>query len=365
MRRAALLISATAVLAGVSCGPAAEKPKDPDDLPLLGTKPFSLLPKPEFTFTDTHGNPYDFRKETDGKIALLYFGYTYCPDTCPLMMATLGAALKEVDPAVRDQVRMVFVTVDPGRDTPERLRSWLGSFDTTFVGLRGSMTVIDSLEGVYGFPPTKKESVGDGYVVSHPALVYAFTPDDKGRVMYGADTRKATWVHDLKLIAAHAWHAGAATAAESPAVPSPEPGEAAGGPAGIAPTTAASGSIQVLEAYAPAPPSGATTMAVYLTLLNTGATADTLVGLDSDVAAMASLHQTMHTDNMAHMKPVPFIALPPGDTVRLAPGGLHGMLMALKRHPAAGDTLMMVLTLARGGTLNVPTPVVRYEDLVR
>ena len=106
-------------------------------------------------------------------------------------------------------------------------------------------------------------------------------------------------------------------------------------------------------------------MAVYLTLLNTGATADTLVGLDSDVAAMASLHQTMHTDNMAHMKPVPFIALPPGDTVRLAPGGLHGMLMALKRHPAAGDTLMMVLTLARGGTLNVPTPVVRYEDLVR
>jgi protein SCO1/2 len=365
MRHAALLISATAVLASLSCGPAAEKPADPNDLPLLGTKPFSLLPKPEFTFTDTHGNPYDFRKETDGKIALLYFGYTYCPDTCPLMMATLGAALKEVDPSVRDQVRMVFVTVDPDRDTPERLRSWLGSFDTTFVGLRGSMAVVDSLEGVYGFPPTKKESVGDGYVVSHPALVYAFTPDDKGRVMYGADTRKGTWVHDLKLIAGHDWHGGAAAATETAAAPSPAQGEATGSPQGPTPTTAPNGAIRVLEAYAPAPPSGATTMAVYLTLLNTGTTADTLVGLDSDVAAMASLHETMHMGNMDHMKPLPFIALPPGDTVRLAPGGLHGMLEALKRRPAAGDTLMTVLKLARGGTLDVPTPVVRYEDIVR
>jgi cytochrome oxidase Cu insertion factor (SCO1/SenC/PrrC family)/copper(I)-binding protein len=363
MRRAALLISAAAALASFSCGPAAEKPQDPDDLPLLGTKPFSLLPKPEFTFTDTHGNPYDFQKETHGKIALLYFGYTYCPDTCPLMMATLGAALKEVDPAVRDQVRMVFVTVDPDRDTPERLRSWLGSFDTTFVGLRGSMAVVDSLEGVYGFPPTKKESVGDGYVVSHPALVYTFTPDDKGRVMYGADTRKATWVHDLKLIAGHDWQGGAAAA--SPTTPS---SAAVGGtdkPGGGTTTTSANEEIQVLEAYAPAPPSGATTMAVYLTLLNTGSTADTLVGLQSDVAAMASLHQSVRTANVDHMKPVPFIALPPGDTVRLAPGGLHGMLMALKRHPAAGDTLTTVLELARGGTLDVPTPVVRYQDLVR
>jgi protein SCO1/2 len=366
MRRVARLISATVALASLSCGPAAEKPTDSGDLPLLGTKPFSLLPKPEFTFTDTHGDPYDFRKETDGKIALLYFGYTYCPDTCPLMMATLGAALKEVPAAVRDQVRMVFVTVDPDRDTAERLRSWLGSFDTAFVGLRGSMAVIDSLEGVYGFPPTKKESVGDGYVVSHPALVYTFTPDDKGRVMYGADTRKATWIHDLKLIAGHDWRAGAAAStAEVTAAPATTEAQGAGGAHGTATTNEAPGRIQVLEAYAPAPPAGATTMAVYLTLLNTGTSADTLVGIDSDVAAMASLHQTMHMGNMDHMKPVPFIALPPGDTVRLAPGGLHGMLEALRRHPTAGDTLMTVLKLARGGAITVPTPVVRYADLVR
>jgi protein SCO1/2 len=203
MRPATCLILAAMATATVGCGPSAKKTTDPDDLPLLGTKPFSFLPKPEFTLTDTRGQPYDFRKETDGKIALLYFGYTYCPDTCPLMMATLGAALKEVSPEVRRDVRLVFVTVDPERDTAERLKSWLGSFDTAFVGLRGPMPVVDSLMAIYGFAPAKKTSVGDGYVVSHPALVYAFTPDNRGRVMYGSDTKKAEWVHDLDLIAAH------------------------------------------------------------------------------------------------------------------------------------------------------------------
>lgn len=368
MRRTPSLISLAVAAATLSCGPAPQKAKDPDDLPLLGTKPFSLLPKPEFTLTDTQGNPYDFRKETDGKIALLYFGYTYCPDTCPLMMATLGAALKEVDPAVRDQVRMVFVTVDPERDTPERLDKWLGSFDTTFVGLRGDMSVIDSLEGVYGFPPTKKQSVGDGYVVSHPALVYTFTPDNRGRVMYGADTKKGTWVHDLKLIGEHDWTAGAG-ANGTPAMASPAARAGAGSPSTAPPgavgAPAGAGSIRVLEAYTPEPPAGATTMAVYLTLLNTGATADTLTGLDSDVASMASLHRTMHTGNMDHMTPVAGVGLSPGDTVRLAPGGLHGMLEALTRAPKAGDTVHVTLKLAHGGTLEVPVRVVRYQDLVR
>jgi protein SCO1 len=346
MRRAPRLILAVAATAGLSCRPPAEKPRDPDDLPLLGTKPFSLLPKPDFTFTDTRGRPYDFRKETDGKIALLYFGYTYCPDVCPLEMATLGAALKEVDAAVRGRVQVVFVTVDPARDTAERLSSWLASFDTTFVGLRGSRTAVDSVLAVYGFPPTKTESVGDGYVVSHPGLVYAFTPDDHGRAMYGSETTKATWVHDLNLIAGHPWVAADST-----------PGAASA-------RAGAAGGIRVLDAYAPEPAAGGS-MAVYLTLLNTGGTADTLVGLAANLAGRASLHETRHMEGMEHMSPVSAIALPPGDTVRLEPGGRHGMLEELSSTPRAGDTLQVILRFALAGALVVPTRVVRYADLVR
>lgn len=347
---------AALALATVSCGPSAKKTSDPDNLALLGTKPFNLLPKPEFTFTDTRGQSYDFRKETDGKIALLYFGYTYCPDTCPLMMATLAAALKEVSPAVRKKVRLVFVTVDPARDTPKRLRHWLSSFDTSFVGLRGPMSVVDSLVGLYGFPPTKKEPSGDGYEVTHPAIVYAFTPDNKGRVMYESGTTKAEWVHDLDLIAQHHWHTSAdsTTAGATPAAT-----------ATAAAAKAATSHVRVLAAYAPAPPSGASTMAVYLTLLNEGTAADSLVGLDSDVSSMGSLHRSTHQGNVDRMIPVAAIALPPGDTVRLAPGGFHGMLEVLKRLPKKGDTLHLTLQLAHAGKLEVPARVVSYADLVK
>lgn len=356
MRLAARLMLAAMATAAVSCGPPAKKTHDPDDLPLLGTKPYNLLPKPEFTLTDTRGQPYDFRKETDGKIALLYFGYTYCPDTCPLMMATLAAALKEVSPQVRSDVRLVFVTVDPDRDTPKRLRSWLSSFDTSFVGLRGPMSVVDSLVGIYGFPPAKKSSTGDGYVVSHPAIVYAFTPDNKGRVMYESGTKKADWVHDLNLIAHHRWH-GSADSAVAASTPSALAAAAA--------ARAATSDVRVLSAYAPAPPSGATTMAVYLTLLNEGSATDSLVGLDSDVSSMGSLHRTTHTNNVDKMIPVAAIALPPGDTVRLAPGGFHGMLESLNRVPKKGDTLHLTLHLAHAGKLAVSASVVSYADLVR
>lgn len=78
------------------------------------------LDKPALVGLDQHGEPYDFRAETAGAPTLLFFGYTHCPDACPAQMAILAAALDDVDPQVRDALEVVFVTVDPDRDTPER-----------------------------------------------------------------------------------------------------------------------------------------------------------------------------------------------------------------------------------------------------
>ncbi|HSG47004.1 MAG TPA: SCO family protein, partial [Longimicrobiales bacterium] len=121
MRRALCLLSLAGALTGASCSAPADAPRDPDALALLGTVPVTPLDKVSFTLTDTRGRPFDFRAETDGHITLLFFGYTFCPDICPVHMATLAAALTELDPGVRQDVRVVFVTVDPQRDTPERL----------------------------------------------------------------------------------------------------------------------------------------------------------------------------------------------------------------------------------------------------
>ena len=75
------------------------------------------LPKPKFTLTDTSGAQTDFWKKTEGHVTLLFFGYTRCPDECPLHMANIAAALKLIPASVAKQIEVVFVTTDPDRDT--------------------------------------------------------------------------------------------------------------------------------------------------------------------------------------------------------------------------------------------------------
>jgi protein SCO1/2 len=302
----------------------------------------------DFTLTDTRGQPFDFRAETDGKITLLFFGYTFCPDICPLHMATLAAALDEVAPSVREQVTLVFVSVDPDRDTPERLERWLATFDSAFVGVRGDLEQVSEALAFYRYPPPETSGEEVGYTVGHPALIYAFTPDNLGRAMYGPETTRAVWAHDLSVMAQHDWTAGE----EAPA-PSTPP----------APLASASG-ISVLEAYAPAPRDSAA-MAVYLTLQNLGNAPDTLLSISSRIAGAGSIHDMVREDGMMRMVRMPRLVLPAGETVLLEPGRRHGMLEGLRALPEAGGNLAVVLHFARAGAVPIAVRMVRYEELVR
>lgn len=85
------------------------------------------LRKPNFVLADTSGAPYDFLNRTQGSVTLLFFGYTYCPDQCPMHMANISVALKKLPSDVVDQIKLVFVTTDPRQDTPIVLRRWLES----------------------------------------------------------------------------------------------------------------------------------------------------------------------------------------------------------------------------------------------
>ncbi len=352
MRPASLLIALPIALATVTlqaCSPPSDRAPDPDDLALRGTKPYEPLPKVSFTLTDTEGQPYDFRARTDGHITLLFFGYTYCPDVCPVHMATLASAMRELDPAVRHGIRVVFVSVDPERDTRERLRKWLSSFDTSFVGLRGTEAEVAEALAFYRYPPPEKSGEEEGYTVGHPAFVYAFTPDNRGRALYGVETTRAIWIHDLNVMADHAWHDPVSVAADS----------------GAARPLGTAGHVRILDAYVPRPAAGDVT-AVYLTLRNDGTEPDTLVAVASDASARGSLHDMEQVDGQMRMVPMKGgLVIQPGATVTLAPGGRHGMLEGLSRELEPGTTLNVILRFARGGTLAVPARVVRYEDIVR
>jgi protein SCO1/2 len=163
-------------------------------------KPFE---KPDLVLTDTHGEKYDLREQTAGKPTLIYFGYTNCPDVCPLTMNNIAVAKKQLPKAEQDELRVVFVTTDPERDTPAALGKWLKGIDPQVVGLTGDFDTIQAGARTLGISIEAPKKDKDGKVVSmHGTQVIAFSPKtDAGYVLYGEDATVDDYTKDLpKLI---------------------------------------------------------------------------------------------------------------------------------------------------------------------
>ncbi|MET8568044.1 SCO family protein [Streptomyces sp. NPDC004783] len=202
---AALLAAATLTLSACGSGSDGDKPVtmvSEDTAQKAATvldKPFE---KPDLVLTDTQGKKYDLREQTAGKPTLIYFGYTHCPDVCPLTMNNLAVAKKQLSQAEQDALRVVFVTTDPERDTPAALGTWLKGIDPKIVGLTGEFDTIQAGARTLGIsidPPTKDK---DGNVVSmHGTQVIAFSPKtDAGYVLYGEDATVEDYTKDLPKI---------------------------------------------------------------------------------------------------------------------------------------------------------------------
>ena len=136
-------------------------------------------PVADFTLTSHTGERVklsDYR----GKLVVLYFGYTFCPDVCPTTMAELRQAMQALGPKA-DQVQVLMVTVDPERDTPERLGAYVQAFDPTFVGLTGAADEIAQAAAPFGIFYEKHPVEGkSGYLVDHTATVAVL--DEQGRL---------------------------------------------------------------------------------------------------------------------------------------------------------------------------------------
>ena len=211
--RIGLLVGALAL--ATACGRVDAKGSDgggndadvaPEAEPWRGVVLDSAVPKPDFTFLDTRGRPYDFRAETEGRIALLFFGFTHCPDVCPVQLANLGAVLEDLPPSQRQRFEVVFVSVDPARDDRERIRSWLDRFGEGFVGLRAPVEEVQALQRRLDLPPSgPHRPTEDGYSVGHAAQVLAFTPDGEAHLAYPFGIRQRDWSHDLRKLARDGW----------------------------------------------------------------------------------------------------------------------------------------------------------------
>jgi len=165
------------------------------------------LPKPKIVLTDTSGSSFDLLARTRGYVTLLFFGYTHCPDMCPLQMHMIAEALKQLPAASAKQFKVVFVTTDPARDTSQVLRTYLDGFDKTFIGLTGTQAAVDAAQTATHLPVATRSAVRpDGsYDVGHAAFVVAYSKDGFAHVIYPIGVKLQDWVHDLPGLATDTW----------------------------------------------------------------------------------------------------------------------------------------------------------------
>ncbi len=168
-------------------------------LPFKLTRVTGHMPDLKFQLTNDNGNTVTAANYR-GKIVMLYFGYTHCPDVCPLTMTRMHVVLHNLGKAA-DHVRFLFVTVDPARDTVPVLHQYVTAFDKHDVGLTGTRAQIRALAKRYraAFDRGKVKKNG-GYEVNHSAAIYVFDRKGRARVLATPATTNADLEHDLHLL---------------------------------------------------------------------------------------------------------------------------------------------------------------------
>ena len=155
-------------------------------------------PEPSFDFTltgiDGDVSLSDFR----GKMVLIYFGYTFCPDICPATLANVGQALRDLG-SKADDVQVLMVSLDPERDTPEKLAKYVAQFHPSFLGITGSQEELDKVASLYGIFYQKTEgSNATGYLIDHTATLLVLDRDGYLKLVFPFGVTSDEIADDLK-----------------------------------------------------------------------------------------------------------------------------------------------------------------------
>jgi protein SCO1 len=157
-------------------------------------------PAPEVALNDQAGNPFRLSDQREG-ITLLFFGFTNCPDVCPTALADMAAARRKLgDDAAK--IHVVFITVDPARDTPERMGRYVTAFDPTFTALSGTEDALQAIYKAYGVTAIKRELPNSalGYTMDHTASVYVIDQKGQWRAMLSHGSAVDDVVSDLRYL---------------------------------------------------------------------------------------------------------------------------------------------------------------------
>jgi len=155
------------------------------------------VPAPQFELTDMNGNLFQLSQLED-QVVVMFFGYTSCPDVCPVTLTEFLQIRSKLGPAA-EQVSFVFVTVDPERDTPERMRKYLTNFDPEIIGLTGERSDLEPVWADYGVYQARAEGSSDGnYLVDHSSRVYVIDRAGNLRLTYLFGTESELITEDIR-----------------------------------------------------------------------------------------------------------------------------------------------------------------------
>ena len=160
---------------------------------------------PEFELIDHHGKPLQ-RADLNGQWSLIFFGYTHCPDICPTSMQTLSDMMRAIeDPDVVNDLRVYFVSVDPDRDNPETLASYVGYFNPAFTGATAEMEKLKPLTRSLGIAHEIRNRIegNPNYDVDHSASIVLVNPQAEFAGLFGAPQDSLAMARDMTRIVEH------------------------------------------------------------------------------------------------------------------------------------------------------------------
>lgn len=169
-----------------------------EEIEWRGAALLTPMPATDFALVDGEGQIVhlsDFR----GKIVLLYFGYTFCPDVCPTTLADLSQIQRRLDDQAQN-IQVLMVTVDPERDTPEIIGPYVKTFHPSFIGLSGTSTEIAAVAEGFGVFYEPEETGDDYYFIAHTASVFLIDQQGVFRLMYPFGMKTADMITDLQYL---------------------------------------------------------------------------------------------------------------------------------------------------------------------
>jgi protein SCO1/2 len=186
-----LLLTAAILLGG--CGG--------DPYTFRGTAYNPVIPAPALEGIQAGNTPFKLA-DLPEKVKLVFFGYTFCPDVCPLTLANIKSVYEQLLPYQQKDVAAVFISVDPERDTPELLAKYVDSFNPAFYGVQVPPDKLEAVEQEYNVFAEKAPVAADqsvaGYLVNHTAVVFLIDKDDKLRAIYPSDAPAADILADVQ-----------------------------------------------------------------------------------------------------------------------------------------------------------------------